>query len=186
MLLNEGVSAILDASCSLGVFHPKLIMDRGINIIPLNDTNYNTWRIQLKMYLMREGLLNLVEGVETAPDSSDASAVRNFKGRENRALANIVLNVEPKLLYFLGDPVDPVIVWKKLQDTFVAKTWANKLRIKRRLYNMQLKDGDCLQSHLKNFIELYDQLAVIGEKVEEEDKVINLLASFPDKYLAGK
>ena len=93
MLLNEGVSAILDASCSLGVFHPKLIMDRGINIIPLNDTNYNTWRIQLKMYLMREGLLNLVEGVETAPDSSDASAVRNFKGRENRALANIVLNV---------------------------------------------------------------------------------------------
>ena len=161
-------------------------MDRGINITPLNDTNYNTWKVQVKMYLMREGLLDLVEGTETAPapaaENANRDAIQKFNLRKNRALANIVLNIEPKLLYLLGDPVDPTVVWKKLQDTFVAKTWANKLRLKRKLYNMRLKEGDLLQNHLKCFIELYDELAVIGEKVEEEDKVINLLASLPDKF----
>ena len=48
----------------------------------------------------------------------------------NRALATIVLAVEPKLFYLLRDPVDPTIVRKKLQDTFQKKSWANKLRSK--------------------------------------------------------
>ena len=36
----------------------------------------------------------------------------------------IVLTVQPSLLYSLGDPVDPTIVWNKLADQFQKKTWA--------------------------------------------------------------
>ena len=47
---------------------------------------------------------------------------------------------------------------------------------------MKLKNGESLQSHLKSFIELFDELSVVGDAIEEKDGVINLLASLPDCY----
>ena len=47
---------------------------------------------------------------------------------------------------------------------------------------MKLDNSTDLQSHLKRFVELFDKQAVIGDAVDEEDKVINLLASLPEGY----
>ena len=139
---------------------------------------------------MKDDLLNLVEGKESAPiaptgeatPTQPSSDLIKFNARKNRALAQIVLHVDTKLLYLLGDPTCPVEVWKKIQDTFQKKSWANKLRLRKRLYNLKLKSNDDLQSHLKNFVECFEALAVIGDVVEEEDRVISLLASLPDSY----
>ncbi|XP_066941042.1 uncharacterized protein [Macrobrachium rosenbergii] len=57
----------------------------------------------------------------------------------------------------------------------------DKLRLKRKLYNVKLKPGDFLQEHLKCFSELFEELAVIGDPIAGEEKVINLLASLPDQ-----
>ena len=102
--------------------------------------------------------------------------------RKNKALAQIVLHVDTKLLYLLGDPTCPVEVWTKIQDTFQKKSWSNKLRLRKRLYNLKLKPNSDLQAHLKSFVECFEALAVIGDAVEEEDRVISLLASLPDNY----
>ena len=90
--------------------------------------------------------------------------------------------MDPKLLYLLGHLTDPGIVWDKLRNTFQKKPWANKLRLERKLYSMKLDNSTDLQSHLKRFVELFDKQAVIGDAVDEEDKVINLLASLPEGY----
>ena len=167
------------------------MMDRSTNIIPLNERNYSTWKIQLRMLLMKDDLLNIVEGKETAPTTptgggtpteTPSSDLIKFNARKNKALAQIVLHVDTKLLYLLGDPTCPVEVWKKIQDTFQKKSWSNKLRLRKRLYNLKLKPNDDLQAHLKNFVEVFEALAVIGDAVEEEDRVISLLASLPDSY----
>ena len=39
-----------------------------------------------------------------------------------------------------------------------------------------------MQLHLKNLTETYSELAMIGETVNEEEKVIQLLAFLPDEY----
>ena len=107
------------------------------NLVLLSDKNYPTWRIQLKMHLMKDELLSIVEGTEEAPIGKDNEAARKkFDIRRNKALATIVLAIDPKLLYLIGDPIDPVVVWQKLQDVFQKKTWANKLRLRKKLYNI--------------------------------------------------
>ena len=151
-------------------------------IVPLNESNYATWKVQLKMALMREDLYSIVTGNEEAPSDDQSAAYRSYVKRRDKALATIVLAVEPKLLYLLGDPDNPADVWKKLQGTFQRKTWANKLRLRRQLYSMKLNPGDSMQLHLKKFTELFDELAVVGDAVEEEDRVINVLASLPDSF----
>jgi len=93
-----------------------------------------------------------------------------------------LLYLPPRLIYLLGDPKDPVTVWNKLGSTFQKKTFANKLRLKKMLYTKRLMAGGSIQKHLKEFIELFDELAVVGSPIEEEDRVISLLASLPESY----
>ena len=58
------------------------------------------------------------------------------------------------------------------------KTWANKLEIHRKL----LKDGESVQKHMKAMTEIFDGLSVIGDPVEEEDRVVHLLVSLPESF----
>ena len=156
------------------------------NIIPLNEKNFPTWKIQMKMHLIGNDLFSIVDGTELEPSSENesaqsASAHKKFCVRRDKALATIVLAVDPSLLYLLGDPTDPADVWKKLTDIFQKKTWANKLRLRRKLYSMKLKSGCSLQEHLKEFVELFSEMAVIDDVMEEEVRVICLLATLPER-----
>ena len=123
-----------------------------------------------------------MNGSETAPSDEEADRLVKFVARRDQALATIVLTVEPSLLYLIGDPKDPVIVWKKLQDQFQKKNWANKLALRRRLHSLQLKDGDSVQDHIKAMIELFNELTIVGDVIDEEDRVVYLLASLPDSF----
>ncbi len=151
-------------------------------IVSLKGANYATWKIQCRMALIREGLWGIVTGTETAPEEAEADRRSKFLARRDRALATIVLAVDPSLLYLIGDPEDPVVVWTKLQNQFQKKTWANKLALRRRLHSMQLKDGTPVQDHIKSMTELFNELAIVGDAIDEEDRVVYLLASLPDSF----
>ena len=65
-----------------------------VAVVPLNSSNYSTWRVQCKMVLMKDGLWSLVSG------------------KEITRLAIIKLSIDPSLLYLISaDPTDPVLVW---------------------------------------------------------------------------
>ena len=125
-----------------------------IAIVPLTGANYPTWKIQCKMSLIKDGLWGIVDESEAAPPENDG-AYSKFIARKNRALAIIVLSIDPSLLYLLGDPTDPTAVWEKLSTQFQKKTWANKLALRRRLHSMQLKEGQSVQEHVKALTEIF-------------------------------
>ena len=116
-----------------------------VSIFLLNGKNYLTWKVQCRMTLMKDGLWEIINKTKTDPGREALEAHKRFMSRRNRALAIIVLSVEPSLLYLISDPEDPVAVWKKLEDQFQKKTWANKLELRRKLYSLRLKDGECIQ-----------------------------------------
>ena len=131
------------------------------------------------MALMKEGLWRIVTGEEVAPTGGSESERAKFASRRDRALATVVLSVDPSLI---GTPEDPVVVWKKLADQFEKKTWATRLDKRRKLHSLKLKDGDSAHDHIKVMTELFDALTVAGETVSEVDRVVYLLASLPDTY----
>ena len=104
-----------------------------------------------------------------------------YLSRKDRALATIVLSQEPSLLSLIGDSGDPRVAWKKLADQFQKKTWANKLALRRRLYSLKLKEGDSVHNHIKLMTETFDELSVIGDSLNEEDRVVHLV-SLPESY----
>ena len=68
-----------------------------VSIVPLNKSNYSTWKIQCKMALMKDGLWGIVSGAETAPKGE--AEIARFAVRRDKALATIVLAIEPSLLH---------------------------------------------------------------------------------------
>ena len=71
------------------------------------------------MALMKEGLWGIVNKTEDAPSAEmEADQYVKFVAIRDRALALIVLSIEPLLLYLLGNLKNPIIVWKKLGDQF--------------------------------------------------------------------
>ena len=83
--------------------------------------NYATWRVQCQMALIHDGLWGIVNKTEHAPEES-ADRKAKFAARRDCTLATFVLTVEPSLLYLLGNPENPVAVWKKLRDQIQKKT----------------------------------------------------------------
>ncbi|KAK3888840.1 hypothetical protein Pcinc_007106 [Petrolisthes cinctipes] len=134
------------------------------------------------MALIKEDVWSLVDGTEPLPDPTDTNKYSKYVLKKNKALAIVVLSVDPKLLYLLGEPEDPKEVWNKLADQFQKKTWSNKLQLRRRLYALRLKEGGSVQEHIKTMTEIFNELSVIGDQRNEEDRVVHLLASLPESY----
>ena len=111
---------------------------RSTAVVPLNGKNYPTWKVQCRMALIKDGLWGIVDGTEAIPGEDEAEARRKYITRRDRALATIVLSVEPSLLYLIGNPQDPGTVWTSLQNHFQKKTWANRLELRRKLYSLRL------------------------------------------------
>ncbi len=151
-------------------------VSKSTTVVPSKGPNYPMCR----MVLVREGLWTIVKGTEEAPTEADKLA--KFNAHRDRALALIVLSVDPTILYLLGDPTDPAAVWEKLACQFQKKSWANKLYLRKKLYSLILKEGDSVQHHIRKLTEIFEELAVVGNPIEEEDKVVHLLASLPESY----
>ena len=110
---------------------------RSGGIVLLNGDNFSTWKLQCRMMLMKHGVWKIVNGTEVAPDENNITATNKFNDRRDKALSTIVLAVDPTLLYLVGsNPQDPIEVWNKLCDQYQAKTWANKLALRRKLYGL--------------------------------------------------
>ena len=134
------------------------------------------------MALMRDGLWSIVTKKETAPVDITSREYATYMTRYNKALATIILTLDPNLLYLPGEPDNPVSVWEKLAKQFQKKSWVNKLILRHKLYSLQLKECDSVQEHIKAMTEVFNELTVIGVEMGEEDHVIHLLASLPKMY----
>ena len=47
---------------------------------------------------------------------------------------------------------------------------------------MRLKEGESVQDHVKAITEIFNELLVIGDNIDDADRVVYLLASLPDSY----
>ena len=89
-------------------------------MIPLNDSNYPTWKIQVRMALMKDGLWNIVNGKESTPGNDHADQEKFMTRRDK---AQIILSIQPSLLYLLGDP--EILLWfeRSLKNNTERKCW---------------------------------------------------------------
>jgi hypothetical protein len=70
-------------------------------------------------------------------------------------------------------------LWDNLGKLYQSKSLVNKLFLRKKLYNLRMRDGDSVGEHLNTFNTLVSQLVSVEIKISDEDKFINLLCSLP-------
>eukprot|EP00253_Pinus_taeda_P001977 PITA_01977 len=73
-------------------------------------------------------------------------------------------------------------LWDKLGTLYQSKSLVNKLFLRKKLYNLRMKDGDSVTEHLNAFNTVVSQLLSVDIKILDEDKCLSLLCSLPDSW----
>jgi hypothetical protein len=73
-------------------------------------------------------------------------------------------------------------LWEKLGKLYQSKSLVNKLFLRKKLYNLRMRDGDSVTEHLNAFNTVVSQLVSVEIKISNEDKCISLLCSLPDLW----
>eukprot|EP00253_Pinus_taeda_P014634 PITA_14634 len=73
-------------------------------------------------------------------------------------------------------------LWDKLGILYQSKSLVNKPFLRKKLYNLRMKDGDSVTVHLKTFNIVVSQLLSVDIKISDEYKCISLLCSITDSW----
>lgn len=63
---------------NLSLKSPRMAESKTVAVVPLNSSNYSTWKIQCKMALIKDGLWGIVYGTETAPTEGAEQEAKFF------------------------------------------------------------------------------------------------------------
>ena len=152
-------------------------------VVPLDGTNYSTWKLQIRMLLLNLNLWNLVIGSETQPEgAATSSAVTDFVARSGKALSTIVLSVSPSLLYLIGESNSPVAVWRKLVNHFQKSSWANQFALRKELYSCSMAPNSSICDHIRTITQLFDSLSAVCDNLDDKNRVMLLMSSLPSKF----
>lgn len=143
----------------------------------LNDANYSSWTLVMKMYLQREELWDVVDEVTADANRDDAWKKLNVK-----ALSTIVLCVDKSQHNLVRNVTVAKTAWDNLQKYHEKNTIISKVTILKRLCTKRLTEDGSVAAHLNAMDELFERTDSLELELPAVLKVALVLASLPDSY----
>eukprot|EP00794_Sanderia_malayensis_P004146 gene4146-4698_t len=132
---------------------------------------------------MERGLWGFSQGTEDPPSATESQAVRNaFQLRSDKAYSLIALSVSKALQVHIMSTTDPATAWKTLQEHFEFISVAQVVRLNRKFYAANMKEGENLLEHITYMTSLAEQLKELKEEISSRKFATVLLGSLPDSY----
>ena len=152
------------------------------SIDKLDDSNWSTWKFQMRHLLLAKELWKYVDGTEVLAEDAAENVREDFNKKSQKTLSMIVMAISTPKLYLVTSCERPKDVWHTLRKHYECETLANKLFLKKKYFRMEMKESMAVEAHIKQMKELTDKLASVGAPISEEDQVVTLLGSLPQKY----
>ena len=105
-----------------------------------------------------------------------------WKKLDQKAKSTIRLCVLDSVLLNVSGEATMKALWDKLWTLYQSKSLVNKLFLRKKLYNLRMKEGDSVTKHLNAFNSVVSHLSSVDIKISNEDKCIGLLCSLPDSW----
>ena len=112
----------------------------------LDDSNYAEWSVFMRALLVRQGLYDLVAGTVTRPlGSPNSTAVRPWQKKNDTAVAEITLNLDPSQLPH-AHALDAVKLWTDLEAVHQARGLGTRLSRRRDFFQMRKSDDQTMKA----------------------------------------
>ena len=149
-----------------------------IEIEKFNGQSFELWKLK-----MEDLLVDKDQWIPVDPSTKPtAMSDEDWKKLDQKEKRKIRLCVSDLVLLNVSREATMNNFWKNLGTLYQSKSLVNKLFLRKKLYNLRMKDGDSVTEHLNAFNTLVSQLSSIDIKISYEDKCISLLCSLPDSW----
>ena len=147
------------------------------NIRKFDGTNFPIWKEQIHDVLIQKGqlepLMDREEGMYTDGE---------WKKLDAKARSTIRLHLAESVYFtIVGEPTAKA-VWDKLCANYESKSASNKVYLMKKLFDLRMKEGTNVTSHLNEFNIIFTQLISQGLEFGEEVKCIFMLCSLPPSW----
>ena len=110
------------------------------------------------------------------------TSVDDWKKMDQKAKSTIRLCLSDSVLLNVLEEATTKDLWENLGKLYQSKSLVNKLFLRKKLYNLRMRDGDSVAEHLNAFNTVVSQLVFVEIKISDEDKCISLLCSLLDSW----
>jgi hypothetical protein len=101
---------------------------------------------------------------------------------DQKEKSTIRLCLSDSVLLNVSEEATTKDLWEKLGKLYQSKSLVNKLFLRKKLYNVRMREGDSVEEHLNTFNTVVILLVSVEIKISDEDKCISLLCSLPDSW----
>ena len=149
-----------------------------IEIEKFNAQSFELWKLKMEDLLVDKDQWIAVD-LGTKPTGVTDE---EWKKLDRKAKSIIRLCVSDSVLLNVSGEATAKALWDKLGTLYQSKSLVNKLFLRKKSYDLRMKDGDSVTEHLNAFNTVVSQLLSIDIKISDEDKCISLLCSLPDSW----
>lgn len=148
-----------------------------LSVTKLNGNNYQMWKYKMELLLLKEELWNVVNDEAPAQPVPESWTLRDGKAR-----ATIGLLIEDSQIIHIRNAQTAREAWNNLKQYHEKSTLTNKVFLLKRLCRMNMPENGNMEEHVRNLMEIIDQLTALGENLAEHLQVAFLLCSLPESY----
>ena len=149
----------------------------------IETKKFNGQRFELRKLKMEDLLVDKDQWIIVDPGTKPTGmSDEDWKKLDRKAKSTIWLCVSDSVLLNGSGEATAKTLWEKLGTLYQSKSLVNKLFLRKKLYNLRMKDGDSVTEHLNAFNTVVSQLSSVDIKILDEDKCISLLCSLPDSW----
>eukprot|EP00253_Pinus_taeda_P008000 PITA_08000 len=140
-----------------------MVSSEKIKIKKFNGQSFELWKFRMEDLLVDKDQWIVVD-LDTKPMGvSD----EEWKKSDRKAKSTIRLCVSDSVLLNVSWETTTKTLWDKLGTLYQSKSLVNKLFLRKKLYNLRMKDGDSVIEHLNSFNTMFDEivLALLTEEM---------------------
>ena len=149
-----------------------------IEIEKFNGQSFELWKLKMEDLLVDKDQWIAVDPGTKPTTMSD----EDWKKLDWKAKSTIRLCVSDLVLLNVFGEATMKTLLEKLGILYQSKSLVNKLFLRKKLYNLRMKDGDLVTENLNAFNTVVRQLSSVDIKISDEDKCISFLCFLPDSW----
>ena len=153
-------------------------------------SNYELWRIQMKLLLRKEGLWLLlnqpIPGNPQEKEEEDFDQKKKeydtWKERAERAASTIILGLSPALQTHVADMEDPKDVWNQLENLYALKGFTGRELAYRNFMSTTLGSSNSMEDYIEKLRSRSQTLDLLKAPLHSWQLVSHLLHNLGETY----
>lgn len=155
-------------------------MTTNYRIEPLKRDNYDTWKVQAKAILVKNGTWGYVSGINKKPSEEPLNT--QWETDDLNAKSDLILIISPSELNQVKNCDSSKDVWDTLERIYSSSCPARKATLLKRLVLSKLNENGDVRDHLNLYMETIDKLNELGIEINDDLLSVMMLYSLPQSF----